>query len=113
MPASRLAAAIRLTQQSNGGAPSVYGELCTVNETSTIRRQEDNGLGNFVRCTWTTRRRLGSQLLEGLAHCFGTFRARRSGTHGIDPHPARAIFGRPCLGEQINGGLARPIEAHA
>ena len=43
---------------SNSGAPSVDGEFCAVNETRPIRRQEDNGLGNFVRCGRTARRGL-------------------------------------------------------
>jgi hypothetical protein len=43
----------------NGGTPSVDGEFRAVNETRTIGRQEDNGLGNLVRCSRTTRRRLG------------------------------------------------------
>ena len=33
----------------NGGAPSVYGEFRALNETGTIRRQENNGFGNLVR----------------------------------------------------------------
>jgi len=37
----------------DGGAPSVDGELCAVNEAGAIRRQKDNGLGNFVRCRRT------------------------------------------------------------
>jgi hypothetical protein len=45
-------------QFSNCAAPSVDGEFCAVNETGTIRRQEDNGLGNLVRCSRTARWRL-------------------------------------------------------
>jgi len=41
----------RRSQYSNGSAPSVDGEFCAVNETGTIRRQKDNGLSSFVRCT--------------------------------------------------------------
>jgi len=42
-----------------GGAPPVYGEFRALNKTGTIRRQEDNGLGNLVRCSRTACRRLG------------------------------------------------------
>jgi hypothetical protein len=44
----------------DSGSPSIYGELCTINETGTLRRQEDNCLGNLVGCGWTARRSLGS-----------------------------------------------------
>ncbi len=46
-------------QFSNGGAPSVDGEFCAVNETGTIRRQEDDSLGDLVRRSRAARRRLG------------------------------------------------------
>jgi hypothetical protein len=35
---------------SNGSAPAIDGGFCPVNKTRTIRRQENNGLGNLVRC---------------------------------------------------------------
>ncbi len=86
-------AILRLSPQfSNGGAPSVDGECCAVNETGTIRRQEDNGLRNLVRCSRAARRRLGGQLIESLALYFRAFRARGSRAHGIDADTARAIF---------------------
>lgn len=44
---------------SNRGPPAVDGEFCAVNETRTIGRQEDNGLGNFVRGSRAPRWRLG------------------------------------------------------
>src|SRR5438445_12787762 len=64
---------------SNGGAPSINGELCPMNETGTIRGQEDNGFGNLVRCSRTVRRSLGGQLLKGLAHSLCAFGARFMG----------------------------------
>src|SRR5262249_46219042 len=85
----------------NRGAPSVDGELRAVNETGAIRRQEDYGLGNLVRCSRTARRRLGGQLLESLAHGVRAFRARRAGTHRIDADTTRAIFRRPRFGQQV------------
>ena len=46
--------------RSDSGAPSVDGELCPINETGTIRRQEDNRLSDLVSRTRTTGGRLGS-----------------------------------------------------
>jgi hypothetical protein len=49
---SGMLAILRLSPQcSNGGAPSIDGECCAVNETGTIRRQEDNGLSNLLLCS--------------------------------------------------------------
>ena len=84
-----------------------------MNETGTIRRQEDNGLSDLVRSSGTARWRLGGQLLEALPHCVSAFRARRPRAHRIDADTAPAIFGRPRFGQQVDGGLARSIEAHA
>src|SRR4030095_14649553 len=64
-------------EASNGSAPSIDGELCAMNETGTIRRQEDNGISDLVRCSRTARWRLGGQLLEGRPHCVSALRARR------------------------------------
>jgi hypothetical protein len=83
---------------SNGGAASVGGEFCAVNETGAIRRQEDDGLGNLVRCSWTARRRLRGQLLNTLPHGIGAFPARRSRAYCINADTARAIFSRPRFG---------------
>src|SRR5437870_12837085 len=94
---------------SNGSTPSVDSEFCTVNETGTIRRQEDNGLSDLVCCSRTTRRRLGRQLIEPLTHRLRAFRARRSRAHCVDADTARSVFSRPSFGQQINGGLARAV----
>ena len=82
---------------SNGGAPSVDGEFCAVNETGAIRRQEDDGLGNLVRCSWTARRRQRGQLLNTLPQGIGALRACRSRAYCINADTARAIFSRPRL----------------
>src|SRR5207244_11334201 len=100
-------------QTSNGSAPSINSKLCPVNETGTIRGQEDNGFGNLVRCSRTVRRSLGGQLLKGLAHSLCAFGACRPRADGIDPDTARPIFSGPRFSQQVQGGLARPIEAHA
>src|SRR2546430_11331160 len=71
---------------------SIYSQLCTLNEASTVGRQEDNGLGNLVRCAWTTRRRLGSQLLEGLAHRFGTLDRKSTRLNSSHSQISYAVF---------------------
>ena len=76
-----------------------------MNETGAIRRQEDNGLSDLVRCSRTARRRLGRQSLEALPHCVSAFRARRPRADRIDADTARAVFGRPRFGQQVDGGL--------
>src|SRR5712691_9767042 len=91
---------------SHGRAPAVDGEFGAMNETGPIRRQKDNGLRNLVRGRRTARWRLGGQLLKPLPHGLCAFGARRPRTHGIDADPARAIFRRPCFGQQVDGGLA-------
>src|SRR6266481_8872670 len=96
---------------SNGRAPAVDSEFGAMNETGTIRRQKHDGLRNLVRCRWTARWRLGGQLLKPLPHGLRAFRARRPRAHGIDADTARAIFRRPRFGQQVDGGLARAIEA--
>ncbi len=94
---------------SHGRAPAVDGECGAVNETGPIRRQKDNGLCNLVRGRRTARWRLGGQLLKPLPHGVRAFRARWSRTHGIDAHPAWAIFCRPRFGQQVEDGLARAL----
>jgi hypothetical protein len=39
--------------------------------------------------------------------------AGQSGTDRIDADALGAVFGRPRFGQQIDGGFARSIEAHA
>src|SRR5437016_13030776 len=78
-------------QFSNRSAPSVDGEICAVNKTGTIRRQEDNGFGNLVRCSRTARRRLCGELLESFAHCVGALGSRRPRGQWIDADTGRAM----------------------
>src|SRR5213080_2677947 len=104
--------ASRLTTGLYGGAASVYGEFCAVNETGTIRCQEDDGFGNLVGGSRTASRRLGGELLQSLTHRVRTFRARRSRADCIDADPTRTILSRPCFRQQIDGGLAGAIETH-
>jgi len=61
-----------------------------MNEAGT----EDDSLGNLVRCAGTSRRRLGGQLVDTLAHGFRTFGACRSWAHRVDSDTARAIIQR-------------------
>lgn len=44
----------------DGGAPSIHGEFCAVNETGTVCRQKGNRVRNFVGRSRTARGRLGS-----------------------------------------------------
>src|SRR5580698_3137243 len=91
---------------SNRGAPSVYGELRTIDKTGTVCRQEDNCFCDFVGCSWTTRRCLRGQPLKTLAHCICAFRASRSRANCIDTDTAGSIFGSPCFRQEIDRGLA-------
>ena len=44
-----------VTLQLDGGSSSIHGEFRALNETSAIRRKEDNGFSNLVGCGWTPR----------------------------------------------------------
>src|SRR5437762_13634261 len=99
--------------QLNCSAPSINGEFCSINETGTVGRQEDNRFRNFVRGTRPACWRLRCQLLKALAHRACPFRACWPRAHGINTDAARAVFRSPHLRQQIDRGLARAIEAHA
>ena len=45
-----------VTLQLDGGSSSIHGEFRALNETSAIRRKEDNGFSNLVGCGRTPRR---------------------------------------------------------
>src|SRR5207248_7013346 len=68
---------------------------------------------NFVRGTRPACWRLRCQLLKARAHRACPFRACWSRAHSINTDAARAVFRSPHLGQQIDRGLARTIEAHA
>src|SRR5439155_26357449 len=95
------------TAISNGAATPIDREFCAVNKTGTIRGQKYDSFRDLIWCSRAAGRRLGGQFLQPFTHCFSSFRARRSGSYCINPDAARAIFGRPHLSYQINGGLGR------
>src|SRR5260370_21580813 len=97
---------------SDGRAPSIHGEFCALNEACAVCRQEDNCFRNFVGCCRTTRGRLGGELFKTLSHRIRAPRARGPGTHLVNPHALRSVFGSPGFRQQIDGGLACTVEAH-
>src|SRR5215471_18677748 len=95
-----------------GGSAAIYRQNRTVDETGTIGRQEHDRLGNLLRRSGTSSRRLRRELLQRVAHCRCAFGAGWSGTDRIYADALGAIFGRPRFSQQIESGFARPIEAH-
>src|SRR6266567_1838135 len=62
---NRLSCPVRLVNfYSDGGAPSIHGEFCAVNEAGTVCRQEDNCFCNFLGCCRTPRGGLGQQAVR-------------------------------------------------
>jgi hypothetical protein len=99
--------------RSDGSAPSIHGEIRAVNEAGTVCGKEDNRFSNFVGRCRTTGGGLGSELVEPLAHHFCALRTRGPGTHCVHADTLRSILGSPGFGQQIDGGLARTLEAHS
>src|ERR1700746_1283214 len=96
-------------QFSNRSAPSVDGEICAVDKTGTIRRQEDNGFGNLVRCSPTAGWRLCASCSRAspIVRAFGT---RRSRVTVLTRTPLGAIFSHPRFSQEITGGLTRYVK---